>query len=90
MIKALNLSMSAAEIKTLMREADPDGNGQIDFEEFKSVLRKQLAAGGGGLSEVVTEVSAAFGWLNPMSWFGPEEPERNAVATRSGAQTRRD
>ena len=76
MVKALNLNMSAAEITTLMHEADPDGSGSVDFDEFKTVLKKQLASGGGGLSNVVTEASATFGWLNPMSWFGPEEPEK--------------
>lgn len=72
MIRQLKLSWSAAKIDALMKEADPDGSGEIEYPEFASVLRKQLRTGG-GLADVTTEASGAFGWLNPLSWFGGEE-----------------
>ena len=80
MVEALNLKLSAADITNLMQQADPDGSGDIEFEEFKLVMKQQLKAGGGGLSSVVTEASNAFGWMNPLSWFGPEYPDTMAPA----------
>jgi hypothetical protein len=75
MVKQLKLDLSAAQIKQLMVEADPDKSGSIEYSEFVAVLKRQLeAGGGGGLSNVVTEASSAFGWLNPLSWFASDEP----------------
>ena len=37
-MKALGLKASADEVKKLMSEADEDGNGAIDFHEFKKML----------------------------------------------------
>lgn len=75
MIKMLKLDMSPAQVKALMREADPDGSGLVEYAEFVSVLKRQLQSGEGGLQSVVNEASSAFGWLNPLSWFGPGEAE---------------
>ena len=37
---------TAEEISQMMRDADPDGSGQVDFEEFVATLQKQIADGG--------------------------------------------
>jgi hypothetical protein len=73
MIKTLKLPFSDEQLAQLMKEADPDGSGQIEFEEFVAVLQKQIKDGKGDLAGVVTEASATFGWLNPLSWFGGDE-----------------
>jgi len=69
MVKALKLDLSAEQIATLMKEADPDGSGEIEFEEFLSVMRSQVE-GGGGLADLVSKAGNLFGWINPLSWFG--------------------
>ena len=84
MIKSLKLKLTESEIKQLMRDADPDGSGHIEFEEFASVLKKQLKSGKGGLASVVTEASSAWGFLNPLSWFA-EEPASSAASAPPSA-----
>ena len=55
----------------MVKQADPDGNGQLSFDEFVAAILRQAreGGGGGGLAAVVTEASGFFGWLNPLSWF---------------------
>lgn len=72
MVKALKMDMSKEQLAQMMKDADPDKSGAIDFEEFSTVLTKQLADGGGGLANVFTQASSMFGWLNPFSMFGGE------------------
>ena len=68
--KALKLPKTSAEIAALVKEADTSGNGQVEFSEFATALRKQEA---GGLAAVVD--AGMFGWLNPLNWLGPSEPK---------------
>lgn len=71
MVNELGLELGPAEIGNLMKEADPDGSGQIDFDEFVSVMQGQMAKGdGGGLANIVSAAGNLFGWVNPLSWFG--------------------
>ena len=42
MVRNLRLDMTAPQIEQLVKDADPDGSGEICFEEFKYVLQKQL------------------------------------------------
>ena len=86
MIKSLNIDLPPDQLKKLMAEADPDNSGQIEYEEFVTVLKKQLKDGKGGLAGVVTEASASFGWLNPLSWFG-DEPAPAAAPSQSAPPT---
>jgi len=37
-LKQLNEKLSKSELKRMMKEADLDGDGEIDFEEFKKIL----------------------------------------------------
>jgi hypothetical protein len=78
----LKIKMTPAQINAMMREADPDGSGEVDFEEFVIVLKVQMEAGG-QLAAVVEEASSAFGFLNPFSWFkatpSPKAAEVTAV-----------
>ncbi|KAG2228186.1 hypothetical protein INT45_009233, partial [Circinella minor] len=39
-MKALNMSVSEVEVKSMIRELDADGSGSIDFEEFLSMLTR--------------------------------------------------
>ena len=70
MIKMLDLQMTSEEIVGLMVDADPDGSGEIDFEEFVLVLKEQIAAGkGGGLAKVVNQAGGFFNFLNLSGLF---------------------
>ena len=79
-LKQLKIKMTAAQISTMMKEADPDGSGSVDFDEFCAVLTKQMEAGG-NLASVVDSASSFFGFLNPLSWFSskPKEMSNTAV-----------
>ena len=73
-IKELGMDVSDDQLSTLMVEADPDGSGQIDFGEFVIALQKQMSGGGkgGALADVVTKGADAWGFLNPFTWFEPD------------------
>ena len=73
-VRQLKLDMSADQIRAMMQQADPDGSGEIDFEEFVTALRTQMGTGGGQLASIFTEASGLFGFLNPMNWFRKDEP----------------
>ena len=70
----LKIKMTAEQISTMMKEADPDGSGSVDFEEFCAVLTKQMESGG-QLASVVDSASSFFGFLNPFSWFSSKPKE---------------
>lgn len=36
----LGLNVNDKELETILKEVDQDGNGQIDFDEFCSVMNK--------------------------------------------------
>lgn len=73
-LSKLKIKMTARQIETMMKEADPDGSGEIEFEEFVTVLKKQMEVGG-QLATVVEEASSLLGFLNPFNWFKSKEPE---------------
>ena len=69
-VKQLKLQMTPKQLAAMMKEADPDGSGEIDFEEFVAVLKVQMEKGG-QLVSVMTEASSFFSFLNPMNWWKP-------------------
>eukprot|EP00900_Chrysochromulina_parva_P010075 jgi/Chrpa1/19069/Chrysochromulina_OHIO_Genome00026336-RA len=69
MLKEINVQKTPAEIAKMMKDADPDGSGEIDFEEFVAAVQKQMASGG-DFASVFTNAAGVFGFLNPMNWFG--------------------
>ena len=60
--KEIGLSLSPAHLDQMMKDADPNGNGTVDYEEFQIVLKKQMGSGG-RFAQMVA------GFLNPLSWF---------------------
>lgn len=58
----IGLSMTRAQLEQMMLDADPDGSGAVDYEEFVVVLKKQMGTGG-RFAQLVA------GFLNPLSWF---------------------
>ena len=80
-VKQLKLQMTPQQLAAMMNDADPDGSGEIDFEEFVAVLTVQMEKGG-QLASVMSEASSFFGFLNPMNWFAsaPAPPPAPAPA----------
>ena len=68
----VSIDVTPDRLEALIREADADGSGEIEFDEFVTVLRAQLTSGegGGGLASLASLAGANLGWLNPLSWFG--------------------
>ena len=88
MCRALNLGMSKEQLTQMMKVADPDGSGEIDFEEFVTVLTTQIQGGGGGLANIFgAAASGLFGWANPLNWFGGGESAPAAPAKAPKAAT---
>ena len=54
MLRSLKMDVTPAQLEELVRDADPDGSGEIDFEEFVSVIDAQASAnaGAGGHSTI--------------------------------------
>ena len=61
-----------------MRDADPDGSGEVDFNEFAGALQQQIDSGNtaGGLAAITSQAGSFFGFLNPFSWFATEPPPK--------------
>ena len=87
MTRMLKMDLSPAALKQLMKEADGNGNGEIEFREFTGAIKRQLKSGGGRLASVVS-VGADAGWFNPLAWFGGSEEEKE-VAVASPVKTAR-
>ena len=45
-IKAVGIEMSEAELANMMKEADPDGSGEVDFEEVSLPTEPRSASCG--------------------------------------------
>ena len=80
MLKEINVQKTPAEIAEMMRDADPDGSGEIDFEEFVAAVQKQMASGG-DFANVFTSAAGIFGFLNPMNWFGGDTATASPTPT---------
>jgi hypothetical protein len=79
MVQLLKMDVSGPQIRKMMVEADHDMSGEIDFEEFMSVVKRQIAKGGaGGIASVVSQAGGFFGFFGNIfgSFFGGgEEPK---------------
>jgi len=42
-MRALGQNPTDVEIEEMIKEVDKDGNGEIDFDEFKVLMIKQIA-----------------------------------------------
>ncbi|CAI2376087.1 unnamed protein product [Moneuplotes crassus] len=42
-MKALGIPMTRSELRQMMKEVDTDGSGNIDFEEFKTLMTKKMS-----------------------------------------------
>jgi len=76
-VAELNLHMTKAQVEKMMKEADPDGSGEIDRAEFEAALRSQ-ASQSSDLGTVFSQAESLFGWLNPGSWFGKQASDPSA------------
>ena len=47
MVDLLQLTLSDAELEAMVASADPDGNGQLSFDEFVQAIHTQMRQGGG-------------------------------------------
>ena len=65
MIAAMKLDVTDEKLAEMMRETDADGSGEIDFEEFFLVLKKQSAGGDpNGLGSIFSmKASSMFSWF---------------------------
>ena len=91
MTRMLKMDLSPADLKQLMQDADSNGNGEIEFGEFKGAVKRQLGDGNSGLVAVI-DAGTELGWFNPLSWFGgsdgkASEPECPPKGVRSAAKT---
>ena len=83
----LKMELSDSQLQAMISTADPNGDGQLSFDEFVVAIQAQMAAGkGGGLVAVAEEASSAFGWLNPISWFASTQPESAAPVSPPALQ----
>ena len=64
--KAMKVATTPEQMKNMMAEADPDGSGEVDFEEFVAVLKKQMAEGGSQLAAFVNANAEDDGGMNSM------------------------
>ena len=84
----MKLSLSPAELSKLVADADTDGSGDVSFDEFATLIRKQQAKqqasgvgggggdGDGGLAGIVAQANSMFGWLPSFSsWFSSDTEE---------------
>lgn len=83
------VKLSAEKLAKLVADADADGSGEIEFNEFVSVLQKHLAGGSkDGLGAAVMDANSALGWLNPLSWFGDGGSGDGSAGGSHGAGSR--
>ena len=73
MTTELKMEMSKDTVRKMMVEADPDQSGEIDFDEFVAVIKKQVEGGqGGSLASLVEQASGFFGLFGGLvSLFAP-------------------
>jgi len=67
MLKQLGIEKSDAEVEDIMKEADPDGSGEIDFDEFCHIMQNEAFGDFGAI--VNAAVTSFFKNLNPLNWF---------------------
>lgn len=78
MCKAIGMEMTPEEVQAMIKEADPDESGEVDFDEFCAVLeRRDMAQDGtsegvsAGLAQLTNLVGAAnnfFGWVKNVDF----------------------
>ena len=87
--QAMDMALSAEQLRAMMAEADPDRSGGVDFDEFVTLLQRQLGADGGGaaggvpllgLASIFSQATSFFGLFNPLSWFAPAAGEAAEAA----------
>ena len=63
----LKMECDKAAITQMMHEADPDGSGSIDFEEFVKACKHQINEGhGGGLGSVIEKSGGISGFFGSL------------------------
>ena len=52
MMKSLGLQASQEELQEMMTEADEDGSGSIEFEEFLSMMKRKMKENESSMDDV--------------------------------------
>ena len=61
MAKSLGIELTHSQLDDLMLQADPDGSGEIEFEELVACLKKQMKEGSGGAMATLFSVQVDDG-----------------------------
>jgi len=91
----LGMNLSASQLEEMMKEGDKDGSGEIGFEEFETIVKKQLSAGGsaGGLGSLFgAKAGSMLGWFGeivstPFKAAAPKPIDEPAESTAAAADT---
>ena len=64
MLRDLDIKMAQAEVQKILNDADVDGTGLIDFDEFVSIVEKELEGGAGAFATMYSRASGFASFLN--------------------------
>ena len=82
MFKQLDIHKTPDEIQRLFDEMNPNGDGQVGFEEFAETIQRQIA-NGGSVAHLFKEASQFYNFINPG--FGTDPNAEEAAASSPSA-----
>ena len=80
--KQLDIHKTPDEIQRLFDEMNPNGDGQVGFEEFAETIQRQIA-NGGSVAHLFKEASQFYNFINPG--FGTDPNAEEAAASSPSA-----
>ncbi|CAI0430612.1 unnamed protein product [Linum tenue] len=79
-LKNIRISVTEAEVEEMVMKVDSNGDGLIDFEEFK-ILCRNMAAGGEGEAEEIKIDSGGVGGDELRDAFEVFDRDRDGMIT---------